>query len=435
MRLRARRPGDVRERCRSGRCGTTPGRGELLLVLFDEVAGLDGVRRRAAAAATRRPGDRASSRASCCARKRAAADDDRAVRDLDRGAEGVERGAAGDQRGAALGDRGARDQQGGAAVDQRGADHRQPRAEDQGRGDDRDQRRPAEPDQLDRHRPRCSSTAAMRIKRFTPRGGGAVQPDRRRRRPAAARHHAPARLRRPGRRTRGRVFATLHDDRARGPQHATAAGTCSRGCCRTAPPRTASTARCSPSSTSPACARAEDSVSVERGADARWSPSDARLRDPRRSTREGRIATLEPRRRGMSSATTPRRSSASRRHPVHAPRTAQRGAPAARDAHARDETGAPRTSAGSCARTAARFFCSGVMTPLHGGAPQGYAKIAATAPSRPPRRSATRARLHGGAGRRAEAMRESELKERVPGGDVARAEEPAEPDPTSTPSC
>ena len=48
--------------------------------------------------------------------------------------------------------------------------------------------------------------------------------------------------------------------------------TCSRACCPIAPPRTGSTARCSPSSTSPACA-APRTASARARSGWRWSPS------------------------------------------------------------------------------------------------------------------------------------------------------------------
>ena len=89
----------------------------------------------------------------------------------------------------------------------------------------------------------------LRITRYTPPRGRAVQPHPGRRRPAARRPDAPARLPAADRTTPSRCSSTLvpierevraGDALVPGPR-----------CCRTAPPRTASPASSSPSSTSP----------------------------------------------------------------------------------------------------------------------------------------------------------------------------------------
>ena len=129
----------------------------------------------AKAGALRPPGERRGP----AARERAAqhqgppAGDDRGGGDLERGAEVLQRGAALHQRGAAVGQRGAADLQGGAAVGQRGAGDDQRGAEQEGRGARRAPTATCRTCSRARRSPPCSSTASLRIKRFT-RGGHAA---------------------------------------------------------------------------------------------------------------------------------------------------------------------------------------------------------------------------------------------------------------------
>ena len=263
-------------------------------------------------------------------------------------------------------------------------------------------------------------------------GGGDLQPDRRRRRPLAVRHHAPARVRRPGR-GRPRGVRDAEDDRARGA--APTAAACSPGCCPTAPARTGSTARCSTSSTSPACARPRTRVELDR---------EERLALVAETMTDFAILTIDPagpdhelehRAPTASSATTPRRRSASRSTSSSPTRTAPRGVPAGELREADDNGRAPderwmRRKDGSRLlrqrrhRAAARRRGARLR--------QDLPRHDRTAPR--PRSCTSRRWLTAQMGRGAGGGRER-AEERVPGGDVARAQAPAQPDQRQRPAA
>ena len=238
------------------------------------------------------------------------------------------------------------------------------------------QRRPAEPRSAPSRSPPSSSTASMRIKRFTPQAQQAVQPDRQ---PTSGRSLLDITHRLDYDELDERRDARLRD--------------AARGRARGAQPRRPPL----PGALPAVSHRPRDRIE-RRGADlrrrdrrcARPRSRCARARSgcawPRRPPRDFAIMTLdaaghhhglERGRRARCSATTEDEVIGQPGAIIFTPEDRAARRARGRDARARASTAAPRTSAGTCARTAAAFYCSGVMTPIGRRRPaSGFAKIA-----------------------------------------------------------
>ena len=137
---------------------------------------------------------------------------------------------------------------------------------------------------------------------------------------------------------------------------------------------------------------------------------------------------LEPRAPQRLRLTRPRRPSASRSTSSSPPRTGPPACPRERAARGRRERARARRALACGARTAALFFASGVTAPLRSGVARLRQDLPRPDRTWPPRQELDARRLTAAEAGVDEAIQESELKRRVPGGDVARAEAPAQPD-------